>query len=108
MGKGGAIIEGFKIATGDIIGFVDADESVKPSQVIAMIDELSNADGVIASRHLNDSKIIVKQPLKRRFASKFLIFLLDWYLAFLLGTHIVVQKFLKKKRWEEEMLNSSR
>ena len=35
-----------------------------------MIDELSNADGVIASRHLNDSKIIVKQPLKRRFASK--------------------------------------
>ena len=70
VGKGGAIIEGFKIATGDIIGFVDADESVKPSQVIAMIDELSNADGVIASRHLNDSKIIVKQPLKRRFASK--------------------------------------
>ena len=70
VGKGGAIIEGFKIATGDIIGFVDADESVKPSQVIAMIDELSSADGMIASRHLNDSKIIVKQPLKRRFASK--------------------------------------
>ncbi|MDO9518202.1 MAG: glycosyltransferase family 2 protein [Methanosarcinaceae archaeon] len=70
VGKGGAIIEGFKVASGDIIGFVDADDSIKPSQVVAMIDKLSNADGVIASRHLNDSKIIVKQPLERRVASK--------------------------------------
>ncbi|MBW6471231.1 MAG: glycosyltransferase family 2 protein [Methanosarcinaceae archaeon] len=84
VGKGGAIIEGFKIASGDIIGFVDADNLIKPSQVAAMIDELSNADGVIASRHLNDSKIIVKQPLKRRFASKcFNIFVrLMFYLPF--------------------------
>ena len=70
LGKGGAIREGFKVARGDIIGFVDADESVKPSEIVSMIDELSNADGVIASRRLDDSKIIVKQPLKRRLSSK--------------------------------------
>lgn len=97
VGKGGAIIEGFKITSGDINGFVDADESVKPFQVVAMIDELSNADGVIASRHLNDSKIIVKQPLKRRFASKCFNIFVRLMFIFLLKTHNVVQNFFKKK-----------
>ena len=70
LGKGGAIREGFKIASGEIVGFVDADESVKPSEIASMIDELSNVDGVIASRRLDESKIIIKQPLKRRITSK--------------------------------------
>ncbi len=30
IGKGGALIEGFKIATGDIISFVDADNATSP------------------------------------------------------------------------------
>ena len=70
MGKGGAIIEGFKVANGDLIGFVDADESVAPADIRRMIDVLQNADGVIASRRLKESRILVKQPLKRRIASK--------------------------------------
>lgn len=70
LGKGGAIREGFNIANGEIVGFVDADESVKPSEIASMIDRLYNVDGVIASRRLNESKIIVKQPLKRRITSK--------------------------------------
>lgn len=70
LGKGGAIIEGFKAAKGDRIGFVDADESVEPDDVKRMFDALSDADVVIASRRLKDSKIHVKQSLKRRFASK--------------------------------------
>ena len=70
LGKGGAIIEGFKVANGDKIGFVDADESVHPNDVKKMFDALSDADGVIASRRLKDSQILVKQPLKRRIASK--------------------------------------
>ena len=69
LGKGGAIIEGFKAAKGDRIGFVDADESVEPVDVKRMFDALSDVDGVIASRRLKDSKILVKPPLKRRFAS---------------------------------------
>lgn len=70
LGKGGAIIEGFKAAEGDEVGFVDADESVEPDDVRMMFDALSNADGVIASRRLKDSRILVKQSLKRRVASK--------------------------------------
>jgi glycosyltransferase involved in cell wall biosynthesis len=70
LGKGGAIIEGFKAAKGERVGFVDADESVEPDDVKKMFDLLSDYNGVIASRKLNESKILVRPPLKRRIASK--------------------------------------
>ena len=70
LGKGGAIIEGFKAAKGDKVGFVDADESVGPDDLRRMFDALSNADGVIASRRLKESRIVIKQPWKRRAGSK--------------------------------------
>ena len=70
LGKGGAIIEGFKAATGDVIGFVDADESVSPHDLKEMINALQDFDGVIGSRRLKDSKILIKQSYYRRAASK--------------------------------------
>jgi glycosyltransferase involved in cell wall biosynthesis len=69
-GKGGAIIEGFKAGGGDKIGFIDADESVEPADIKRMSGALSKADGVIASRKLKSSRILVQQPWKRRVASK--------------------------------------
>jgi len=70
LGKGGALVKGFKAAQGQEIGFVDADESVNAEDFKKMFIELNNADGVIASRRLKESKILERQPLKRRFASK--------------------------------------
>lgn len=70
LGKGGAIIEGFKVATDDKIGFVDADESIDFDDLKGMFEALRDRDGVIASRRLKESTILVKQPLKRRMASK--------------------------------------
>lgn len=70
LGKGGAIIEGFRAAIGDRIGFVDADESVSSKDIMDMFDSLGNADGIIASRRLKGSKILVAQPIKRRIASR--------------------------------------
>lgn len=72
LGKGGAIVEGFRAAIGDRIGFVDADESVSPKDIDDMFNSLSSnsVDGVIASRRLKSSMIVVKQPLKRRVASR--------------------------------------
>ena len=70
LGKGGAIIEGFRAADGSKVGFVDADESVEPSDVERMYKALSNVDGVIASRKLKDSRILLKQGLRRRITSK--------------------------------------
>jgi glycosyltransferase involved in cell wall biosynthesis len=70
LGKGGSIIEGFKVAEGDKIGFIDCDQSVEPEDVEKIFCALSHADGVIASRRLKDSQILAKQPLRRRIASK--------------------------------------
>jgi len=70
LGKGGAIIEGFKVARGDKIGFTDADDSVSPKDLKGMFETLGEIDGVIASRRLATSKIMINQPFKRRFASK--------------------------------------
>lgn len=70
LGKGGAIIEGFKSSRGDKIGFADADESVSPKDLRIMFETLGDVDGVIASRRLADSKIIINQPFERRLASK--------------------------------------
>lgn len=70
QGKGNAIIKGFKSAKGEMIGFADADESVSPEELSCMFKALESADSVIASRRLNTSKILVKQPLLRRFASR--------------------------------------
>lgn len=70
LGKGKGIIEGFKVAKGDNIGFVDADESVEPDDLKKMLEALSSVDGVIASRRLKESKILVKQPLIRRIPSR--------------------------------------
>ena len=70
LGKGGAIIEGFKAAQGRRIGFADADESVSPRDLKNMFEQLDKFDGVIASRRLPTSQITIQQPLKRRLASK--------------------------------------
>ena len=73
IGKGGAIMEGFKIARGEYIGFVDADSATSPEEFYKLFENLeSNKElsGVIASRYCKGAKILQKQPLSRRFASR--------------------------------------
>jgi glycosyltransferase involved in cell wall biosynthesis len=68
LGKGGAVIEGFKVADGDIIGFTDADRSVQAAEFEKLLTALSDFDGAIASRGLSESKAIVKETEVRKFA----------------------------------------
>jgi glycosyltransferase involved in cell wall biosynthesis len=70
LGKGGAIIEGFRASHGQRIGFADADESAEPAEIKGMFDALDGADGLIGSRRLKGSKITIKQPLMRRAISR--------------------------------------
>ncbi len=72
LGKGGAIIEGFKIARGDFIGFVDADESTEVGEYVNLINSLIElkADGAIGSRRVKGSVISSRQPLRRRVSSR--------------------------------------
>jgi glycosyltransferase involved in cell wall biosynthesis len=70
LGKGGALIQGFKAAKGKAICFVDADESVSIDDLKGMFQALHGVDGVIASRRIKGSKILIEQPLERRIASR--------------------------------------
>lgn len=68
-GKGGAVLEGFKAAKFDWIGFVDADNSTSPLEFVKLLlftqDPLVGC--VIASRKMPDSILSPPQPFFRRF-----------------------------------------
>ncbi len=70
LGKGGAIICGFKMATGDLIGFVDADASTAPEAFDSLIKTIGDYDGIIASRKVRGAKQIKREPILQRFGSR--------------------------------------
>ncbi len=71
IGKGGALIEGLKLAPlADCIGYVDADGATPPRAFHDLVKRLKEADCVIGSRWLPASVLHVEQSSKRRFASR--------------------------------------
>lgn len=72
VGKGGAVIRGFREARGERIGFVDADGATPPETMEALFRELDDGrtDAAIASRWLAASDIDPPQPRARRLASR--------------------------------------
>jgi dolichyl-phosphate beta-glucosyltransferase len=64
-GKGFAVKTGFLAASGEYIGFVDADKSLKPIYIKRVFEKLKDFDVSIASRYLKNSEIKIKQPLLR-------------------------------------------
>jgi glycosyltransferase involved in cell wall biosynthesis len=71
IGKGGALIEGFKLASqGELIGYVDADGATPPHALLELVKNMNEADCVIGSRWLPDSVIHQAQAGSRRFASR--------------------------------------
>lgn len=67
-GKGGAVIEGFKKAKNELIGFTDCDRSTSPEQFHKLVQALGKGtDVAIASRALAKSIMPVAQPFYRRF-----------------------------------------
>ena len=70
IGKGGAIIEGFRLAKGNLIGFVDADGATFPNAFNDLIYSIKDFDGVIASRWIKGAKILYRQPFLKRIGSR--------------------------------------
>jgi glycosyltransferase involved in cell wall biosynthesis len=71
IGKGGALIEGLKLASeAEAIGFVDADGATAPAAFQALVERLGEADCVIGSRWLPGAVIHNLQTGQRRFASR--------------------------------------
>ena len=66
-GKGAAIKRGLAVATGDVLGFIDADRSIHPDDFMKVVDAIHcGADLAIGSRRLPASVILEPQPLLRR------------------------------------------
>jgi len=81
IGKGGALIEGLKLApTADLVGYVDADGASPPHAFHSLVKLSDRADCVIGSRWLPGAVLHQAQPWMRRFASRCF--------------HVVVETFL--------------
>jgi dolichyl-phosphate beta-glucosyltransferase len=66
-GKGAAIKRGLAAATGDVLGFIDADRSIHPDDFMRVVDAINyGADLAIGSRKLPASVILQHQPFLRR------------------------------------------
>jgi glycosyltransferase involved in cell wall biosynthesis len=82
IGKGGALIEGLKLAPlADLIGYVDADGATPPRAFLDLVKKIGAADCVIGSRWLPGAIIHQSQTGKRQFASRvfhFIVQLLFW------------------------------
>jgi glycosyltransferase involved in cell wall biosynthesis len=71
IGKGGALIEGMKLAPqADLIGYVDADGATPPRAFHELVKLTAKADCVIGSRWLPGAVLHQAQPLLRRFTSR--------------------------------------
>lgn len=71
IGKGGALIEGLKLAPmADLIGYVDADGATPPKAFQELIKLTDQAHCVIGSRWLPGAVLHQAQPLMRRFTSR--------------------------------------
>lgn len=71
IGKGGALIEGFKLASrADLIGYVDADGATSPAAFHDLIRHWKEADCIIGSRWIEGAVLHQSQTKKRQFASR--------------------------------------
>jgi len=85
IGKGGALIEGLKLApTADLVGYVDADGASSPRAFHELVKLTDRADCVIGSRWLPGAVLHQEQPWFRRFASRCFHLIVE----ILLGLHI--------------------
>lgn len=80
LGKGGAIIEGFKQAKGEVVGFVDADGAIPASEVKRLSSMVTDENPcVIGSRWTRTSRIESSEPILNVFAGRvfhYLVFLI--------------------------------
>jgi glycosyltransferase involved in cell wall biosynthesis len=71
IGKGGALIEGLKLAPlGDLIGYTDADGATPPHAFFELLKHIGKADCVIGSRWRRGAVIHQSQTGHRKLASR--------------------------------------
>jgi glycosyltransferase involved in cell wall biosynthesis len=79
IGKGGALIEGLKLAMhADLIGYVDADGATPPHAFLDLVRHTGEADCVIGSRWVRGAVIHQSQTGHRKFASRVFHKIVQW------------------------------
>jgi glycosyltransferase involved in cell wall biosynthesis len=79
IGKGGALIEGLKLAPlAELIGYVDADGATPPRAFHDLVRRSGEADCVIGSRWLPGAVLHVEQSGHRQFASRVFHLVVEW------------------------------
>jgi glycosyltransferase involved in cell wall biosynthesis len=85
IGKGGALIEGLKLApTADLVGYIDADGATPPKAFLDLVRYGDQADCVIGSRWMPGSVLHQAQTSKRQFASR----VFHWIVELLFWMHL--------------------
>ena len=80
IGKGGALIEGLKLAPmADLIGYVDADGATPPNAFHDLLKRIDGADCVIGSRWMPGAVLHQEQSHKRQFASRVFHFIVQMF-----------------------------
>jgi len=115
LGQGGAVLEGFKHASGDVVCFIDADGSAPWYEVKRVCSLVNDKNPVVyGSRWVRGAKIGKKEPLRNIIGSR-----VYHYLAFaILGVRVkdsfcglkafdreTVQKLLKKVTIKDRTFN---
>ena len=78
IGKGGALIEGLKLAAlGDFIGYADADGATPPHSFFDLTKHIGEADCVVGSRWLAKSVLHQEQTTLRKFFSRVFHFIVE-------------------------------
>lgn len=85
LGKGGAILEGFKVAQGKVIGFVDADGAINVNDIIKISNSVTKGmPCVVGSRWVKSSVIASQESFFNVFAGRIFHYLV--YLLLGIGT----------------------
>lgn len=70
IGKGGAVMLGFREARGELVGYTDADGATPPEAFHDLVTRIGEHGAIIASRWLPEAKVSPRQPFSRRLASR--------------------------------------
>ena len=62
-------MKGFELAKGDLIGFIDTDNSTTPEEFFKLYQNIGYYHGIIASRRIKGARIIPKRKLHQTLSS---------------------------------------
>lgn len=101
LGKGGAIIEGLKVAKKNILGFLDADDAFDLKEIKKAMAYFKDYDCVIASKWKSQSFFNVNEPFLRKLFSRGWNLLVRLLLGLDFHDTQAGAKFVKKRAYGE-------